>query len=171
MTKLSSQSSTGIRQPRMSSIGRSMGALALTFVLVLAGGGCVSTPVETTQAPVIVGTPSPVAVLMDRLPTNNSEAPDDIVFTPGGSAYRANVHQQGVTDKWPSIDTVETRLVSGSDAIFVRYFSNVTTKSGEIRNNLLYVRKEGGHFERETISLYTVGAPSDIQFLQGAAGG
>ncbi len=25
---------------------------------------------------------------------SEQEAPDDIVFTPGGSAYRANVHQQ-----------------------------------------------------------------------------
>ena len=108
---------------------------------------------------------------MGSLPTNPSEAPDDIVVTPGGNAYRANVHQQGVSDKWPPIETVETRLANGSDAVFVRYRSNITTRAGEVRNNLLYVRREGGTFERETIQLYTVGAPAGMPFLQAQASG
>ena len=145
--------------------------IALAALLVVAASGCSNTPAESTPPPPITGTPSAVPVLTGSLPTNPSEAPDDIVVTPGGNAYRANVHQQGVPDKWPSIETVETRIVTGSDAVFVRYRSNITTRAGEVRNNLLYVRKDGGTFERETIQLYTVGAPAGLQFLQGQAFG
>ncbi|GAI32617.1 unnamed protein product, partial [marine sediment metagenome] len=41
------------------------------------------------------------------------EVPDDIVSTPGGIAYRANVHQQGVENPWPPIESSEVVLKSG----------------------------------------------------------
>ena len=152
---------------------RTLCLIALAALAAVAGSACNRTPVESTPASSITGTPSPVPLLMARLPTNSTEAPDDIVPTPGSDAYRANVHEQGVPDKWPSIETVETRLVNGSDAIFVRYRNSITTKAGEIRNNLLYIGKENGRFERyslDLIGLYTVGAPPGMQFLRGAAG-
>ena len=150
---------------------KTMTVPALAFLLIVTSSACGNPPAQSTTVPAITGAHIPVPVLTGSLPTNASEAPDDIVVTPGGNAYRANVHQQGVPDKWPSIETVETRLVNGSDAIFVRYRSNITTKAGEVRNSLLYVRKEDGSFEREDIKLYTVGAPTDMQFLQDQAFG
>lgn len=124
-----------------------------------------------TTPPIRTGLPTPVSAFVGSLPTNGRQAPDDIVATPGGFAYRANVYQQGIPDKWPPVETLETRLVSGSEAIFVRYRNNITTKPGEIRNNILNVRKENGLFEQQPIKLYTVGAPSGVKLLQAAGVG
>ena len=145
-------------------------------VLALALAGCVvSAPVsESTPAPTVTGQRVPVPLLMGRLPTNASEAPDDIVPTPGGSAYRANVHEQGVPGRWPSIQTMTTRLAAGSETISVGYRPTIVTEAGQIRNNLLHISREGGFRGIGSITdigLYTVGAPSGIEFAQGGAGG
>jgi hypothetical protein len=111
---------------------------------------------------------------MGSLPTNAAEASDDIVPTLGGSAYRANVHEQGVPDRWPSIQMATTRLAAGPETITVGYRPTIVTEAGQIRNNLLLVDREGGFREIggiTDIGLYTVGAQSGIQFAQGGAGG
>ncbi len=46
-----------------------------------------------------------------------TQSPDDIVITPGGTAYRANVQQAGMANPWPPIQTVEVQLGSGSDSL------------------------------------------------------
>ncbi len=146
-------------------------AVALVSILAL---GCTSTRGASTSPPSVTGARADVLPLAGTPPTNLSEAPDDIVITPGGDAYRANVHEQGVPDKWPEVQTVETRMDAATGAILVRYRSNVTTKAGQIRNNLLNVWSVLGltvDFVPHTIALYTVGAPSALEFLQGSAGG
>ena len=107
-------------------------------------------------------------------PAMGEEAPDDIVYTPGGDAYRANVHQQGVENPWPPIETVEAQLGSGSDTIQVRYRNYIVTRAGEIRNNILYVNREGGFFEGGGIAsmrLYSVGLLSGLKVFQESGGG
>ena len=143
--------------------------LALFSVLIL--GAC--TVVPNT---IITGTISRERVPLS--PINYSSglvAPDDIVNTPGAATYRANVHEQGVPDRWPAIATVETRLAAGSGAVFVRYRAEITTKAGDIRNNILTIRKESGHFETDDnladVELYTIGAPADLTFYRSSAGG
>jgi hypothetical protein len=135
----------------------------------------ITTTTDATTSPTtMTGERTYVPILMGPLPTNGTEAPDDIVNTPGGSAYRANVHQQGIPDKWPSIETVETKLANGPDTINVRYRNNIATNAGQIRNNLIYVTKENGRFESGgvfSIKLYIVGPPSSLKFSQGGAGG
>jgi hypothetical protein len=107
-------------------------------------------------------------------PVHSPAAPDDLVPTPGGIAYRANVHEQGVPDRWPDIETVEIKLASDPEAVFVRYRAEITTRAGEIRNNILTIRKENGHFETDNIAdveLYTIGAPQDLIFSHLMVGG
>ncbi len=148
-----------------------LGIVALVSVLTV--GGCTGTESTTSTPPPITGARADVALSWSP-PTNPTESPDDIVFTPGGSAYRANVHEQGVPDKWPPIAQVQATLTGGINAISVQYRAHIATKAGEVRNNLLYINRSGGHFDsgaQYTIKLYTVGAPSSIQFYQGSAYG
>jgi hypothetical protein len=53
--------------------------------------------------------------------SSTSEQPDDVIATPGGLAYRANITQQGVPNKWPPIQTVDVTLTSGSDSMQLDY--------------------------------------------------
>lgn len=87
-----------------------------------------------------------------------TEAPDDIVFTPGGDAYRANVHQEGVPDKWPSIQTVYINL----DSLNIRYRANIETRAGEIRNNIITVIQEGGFIDNK-LELYSLNVPNGME--------
>ncbi len=51
--------------------------------------------------------------------------------------------------------------------MFVGYRAAITTKAGEIRNNLLTIRKETGRFETDNLTdveLYTIGAPQVLIF-------
>jgi hypothetical protein len=152
---------------------RALMVATAVVALSLAASGCTRTPGETTPPPTVTGARVDVPVLTAAPPTNLSEAPDDIVGTPGGSAYSANVHQQGVPDKWPEVQTVVATLTSGSGSILVRYRDGISTLAGQTRNNLLVMNRPGGHLDDgpHTIQLYTVGAPSALQFLQGSAGG
>jgi hypothetical protein len=102
------------------------------------------------------------------------QAADDIVITPGGNAYRANVHQQGVPNPWPSIETVEVPLGSGQDAIYLRYRSDISSTAGQTRNNILTVRKVDARFDTSVnpiISLDTSSNPSGFTFIQDSAAG
>jgi len=105
--------------------------------------------------------------------TASEVAPDDIVGTPGGQTYRANVHQQGVADRWPSIETVEMELGSGADMVYLRYRNSIETNTVETRNNIFNIRKTTGRFDTgvSTINLYAVEIPSGVTLVQeGGAG-
>lgn len=95
-----------------------------------------------------------------------TEAPDDIVITPGGHAYRANVHQQGVPDKWPSIQTVYITL----DNLNIRYRADIETRAGETRNNIITVTKEGGLLDSE-LELYSRDVPDSMELTDTRGGG
>lgn len=105
-------------------------------------------------------------------PTVGEEAPDDIVVTPGGSAYRANVHQQGVENPWPPIETVEVQMHSGSETVYVRYRNNIITEAGETRNNIFNVRKKDGSFEGglSIFRLYATSIPTNLKLFQEGGG-
>jgi hypothetical protein len=102
------------------------------------------------------------------------QAADDIVITPSGNAYRANVHQQGVPNPWPSVETVEVPLGSGQDAVYLRYRSEISSPAGQTRNNILTVRKADSRFDMSVtpvVSLDTSGNPSGFTFIQDSASG
>jgi len=89
--------------------------LFIVLALVVAPG-CRTSPTATTSS-----TP---------------EQPDDVVVTPGGYAYRANVHEQGVPDKWPPIQTVDVTLTSVNSTLQLNYRAAIDTKAGLTRNNI-----------------------------------
>ena len=98
------------------------------------------------------------------------EAPDDIVFTPGGYAYRANVHGAGEEDPWPSIQSANVTLDSGSDILNIIYREYIETKAGETRNNIVFIWKEGGLFNSE-LEFYSVAVPDEIVLTNSGGGG
>jgi hypothetical protein len=65
-----------------------------------------------------------------------SQSPDDIVFPPGGPAYRANVHQQGIENPWPPIESTTVSLGASPDTVQITYRDHFQTKAGETRNNI-----------------------------------
>jgi hypothetical protein len=107
---------------------------------------------------------------IERLPlATGEEAPDDIVPTPGGLAYRANVHHQGVENPWPPIESTEVVLGSGSDALNISYRDYIETEAGETRNNIIHVWKEGGLFDSR-LRLYSVAVPDGMGLTDGGRG-
>jgi len=91
--------------------------LALAFFWTVIGvAGCKISPTTTSSS--------------------TSEQPDDVIATPGGLAYRANITQQGVPNKWPPIQTVDVTLTSGSDSLQLNYRATIETKAGQTRNNI-----------------------------------
>jgi hypothetical protein len=122
--------------------------LAVTFF-----AGCDANAVKTVPA--------------GDLPSSTEiEAPDDIVFTPGGYAYRANVHQEGVPDKWPSIETVQITL----DDVNIDYRNNIETKAGETRNNILFIWRENS-FQDSELEVYSEDIPDKFGITQIYGGG
>jgi hypothetical protein len=101
------------------------------------------------------------------------EAADDIVATPGSSAYRANVHQQGVENPWPPIEMKTMSLGNKPDIIRVMYREHITTEAGETRNNILYINRTEGFFENisSDVRLYSDDIPDGISLFRSNGGG
>ncbi len=104
----------------------------------------------------------------EMLPTQGEEAPDDIVPAPGlGPAYRANVHQSGVENPWPPIDTTKVTIVSSfeTDTVYIRYRDYIETEAGESRNNVISISM--GNRAVGSLNLYTVNLPTGIEVTEG----
>jgi hypothetical protein len=143
--------------------------LSLSACQPESGGTIIMTPTTPTLTPIPTA-PTPTIPASARLiPTadwlsenQTQEAPDDIVITPGGFAYRANVHEVGVPDKWWSIWPTETVLSIGSDTLRVSFRSYIETKAGEIRNNLIEVSTDN-IFTNSRLILYSISRPEGIR--------
>jgi hypothetical protein len=102
----------------------------------------------------------------DLLPAVGEEAPDDILPAPGrGPVYRANVHQQGVENPWPSIETTDVVLGSGSNEVPITYRNYIETRAGETRNNIIYVTIPNKKFR--SLSLYSIDIPAGMSLTEG----
>lgn len=105
-------------------------------------------------------------------PTAEGQA-DDIVSTPGGLAYRANVHEQGVKNPWPPIESTEVVLGSPPDVTRVSYRDHIETKAGQTRNNIFYiylpnVSVDDADFSRPmVVSLKATNLPTGISVSEG----
>jgi hypothetical protein len=117
-----------------------------------------------TTIPTAELTPPPVCA------EETEEAPDDIVVTPGGLAYRANVHHQGEENPWPPVKSTRTTLKHWFSEINVRYRDHIETRAGETRTNIFQVSREGGlHGSR--MNLYATNIPPGIELTQYMDGG
>ncbi len=94
------------------------------------------------------------------------EAPDDIVHTPGGDAYRANVHQVGVPDKWPSVQSVIVKR----DNLQIQYREDIETRAGETRKNIIAVYGGEALIDGE-LTLYSSAVPDGIGLIDAGGGG
>jgi hypothetical protein len=122
----------------------------------------VSTGKDEIRQPILFKETLPV-------PAPDEEVADDIIPTPGGLAYRANVHQHGVENPWPPIESTDVVLGGGLDALKVSYRDYIKTEAGETRNNIVRIRKEGGLFDRN-LALYSVNVPTGITLTDGGRG-
>ncbi len=85
-------------------------------------------PKQVSQTTTATGTPPTTVVL----------ASDDIVITPAGPAYRGNVNQQGVKNPYLPVQTTVVPL-TGAEDVRLDYRSNIETKAGQTRNNILWL--------------------------------
>ena len=95
-------------------------------------------------------------------PQEGEEIADDVIPTPGGIAYRANVHQAGEENPWPSIESTTVQLHSGKSEIILGYRNEIVTQAGETRNNIFTIKKIDGRFEPDdvtTMKYYTPHEP------------
>jgi len=132
--------------------------LALT-VVVFAGLLLIFPAFQGLFTPIPTATPEPPPYPSAR---PGPERPDDIVPTPGGPQYRANVHQEGVENPWPPIQTEEGVL---ADTVHVTYRANIETKAGKGRNNIVYVRIPGKDIR--SINLEAINTPVGIEVKRG----
>ena len=65
-----------------------------------------------------------------------TEAADDLVETPDGFAYRANVNPP---NQWPEIKFVGASFGIGSSAINVMYRDYIETVAGQTRNDIFWI--------------------------------
>jgi len=115
----------------------------------------------------ISGCASHITIPEDNsFPVEGAEVYDDIVNTPGGAAYRANVHQEGEVSPWPPVESAEVTL----NGVYLRYRDYIETGAGETRNNIFTVRRDSG-FREGSLNLYATAIPAGIEFAQSLSGG
>ncbi len=119
-----------------------MKKLGLLFIAVtlLTVAGCA----QPANAPPQLATSTTATITASSLPPTTApplivEQPDDIVFTPGGYAYRANVHQAGVPDRWTPIEVTDVTLPGEPNATRISYRSGIETRPGETHPNIVTV--------------------------------
>lgn len=98
-------------------------------------------------------------------PAPGEEAPDDILFTPGGLAYRANSNQAGAPNPWRPIEMRTLSLGSGPDAPSVTYRDHIETRAGEARNNIVIAATPGRL--GSTFDVYVTALPAGIDVEAG----
>ena len=94
------------------------------------------------------------------MPTREA-AYDDIMPTPGGPAYRANVVQAGAVSPWQPVSVTSVALASDTNAPMLSYRNYIETKAGQIRFNILSVRYP--NVMAVTANFRLVNAPAGIQ--------
>jgi hypothetical protein len=139
---------------------RVKGLWLIALLLVVAAlAGCAGHLVIPERSPLLVG--SVIAY-------------DDVVPTPGGAAYRGNVHEVGEENPWPSVKTVVIEI----DGAWLRYRDYIETGAGETRNNIFTLYREDefwyahrylgipGDFQLPCLELYAVSIPQGIELSQ-----
>ena len=128
--------SLGFHMKRFLLVG--MGALSMLAVVILSG--CQAHPNTASTA----------------------QRPDDIVPTPGGPAYRANVIEQGKKNPWPRIPVETVKL---TDDISIEYRAVIDMPPGTTTNDLiyLYVGLAGETTDNFNVSLVGISPRINIQ--------
>ena len=120
---------------------------SLVFVALIASA-CQNTPQALSEIP------------KADMPTREA-AYDDIIPTPGGPAYRANVIEAGEVSPWQPVSATSVVLGTDSSAPTLNYRNNIETKPGQIRFNILSVHYP--NVMAVTAKFRLVSAPAGIQ--------
>jgi hypothetical protein len=94
------------------------------------------------------------------LTINVTEAADDIVETPGGPAYRAQVHGPDI-EEWPLVE--EQTVALGTQGVQLEYRDFVEMGIGACKGVLFTLRTAGTELENKDIN-YTVGLLEEDTF-------
>jgi hypothetical protein len=137
----------------------------LLVVLSVALSGC------TSYTPIPEDYPMPVE--------GAEEVYDDVIATPGGLAYRANVRHIGEENPWPYVNTVRVEF----NSVWLRYRDYIETEAGETRSNIFIMGREGGFWGNGStlkrwagrspiwLELSAVSIPPGIELSQMKSGG
>jgi hypothetical protein len=101
----------------------------------------------------------------DLFTAAGEEAPDDIITTPAGPAYRANLQQQGAESPWPPIENTDVVVGSGSRKAHIFCRDYIETEAGETRNNILHILAQVKKIRN--LNLYAVSIPTGIEVAEG----
>ena len=109
------------------------------------------------------------STILNPIPTSEiladtEEAPDDLIITPGGYCYRANFHQEGVENPWPSIESATVLLDDNDPASYLSYRDYIETVAGDTRNNIFRVTTPT--WDIQSLELYTSDMPSGIEIVE-----
>jgi hypothetical protein len=100
------------------------------------------------------------------LPAPAVEAADDIVLTPGGGVYRANVHEEGVANPWTPVSVATAYWTVGKDTISVFYRPDIESGAGETHNDIILVSGEEELVPTtHELKLYTESLPDGISVV------
>jgi hypothetical protein len=105
---------------------------------------------------------------MTILPVSQEGAADDIVGGPGGIVYKANIHQEGVENPWPTIET--TTVTLEKDVASLLYRDYIQTEAGANRYNILSFDLPPT-YEVESnydLNLYAINVPDSIEIAEGS---
>lgn len=105
-----------------------------------------------------------ILISASTIPSVTEEAPDAIATTPGGPCYRANSHQEGVENPWPSIESTSILLDGKDPASYVSYRDYIETAAGETRNNVLRVTTPT--WDTQSLELYTDDMSPGIEIVK-----
>jgi hypothetical protein len=103
------------------------------------------------------------------LPTHTTPAPDDIMLTPGGGAYRANVYETGKTNPWPPVPVGMNTWTKDSRTIAVFYRTDIEAKPGEAHTDIIIVT--GDDFldpAKNKLVFYAAGVPKGLTITDAA---
>jgi len=112
------------------------------------------------------GETSSVVSLLESNTKAVIESADDIVFTPGGYAYRANFHQQGVENPWTPIETANIEFKNNDETAYARYRDYIVTETGSTRNNIVNIMTPG-NIEIGEVNPIITNENAGIEVVQG----
>jgi hypothetical protein len=105
----------------------------------------------------------------------NEQAADDVLPTPGGWAYRANINPDTADNPFPPIDSHNLAIYGHGISIYVTFRDYIETKAGETRNNIFSVGRAGDQAVNDPVSgvlrLYLLDTPQGITLTQDVGGG
>jgi hypothetical protein len=97
----------------------------------------------------------PIVTSAVQFPITHIPVADDVMPTPGGYAYRADVNEGGTINSWPPIGVMPYTLGTGDDAINIVYRGFIKSKAGETRYNIVTAYTVKGFSDNDKIVLYS----------------